>query len=458
MNEPRLNRALLPDGARVLCALSGGADSVCLLHLLVREGRGITLAAAHFNHGLRGEESDGDEEFCRKLCGELGVPFFSARGDVAAEAARDRVSTEEAGRRARYAFLYDAAGRWGADCIATAHNRRDNAETMLINLARGTGTAGLSGIPPRRGMLVRPLLDAGREEILAYLETNRLPHREDSSNRSDDYTRNRLRHSVLPVLEEIRPGFEENALRAARLVRADEEFLCSLATKEAGALFDGQSLDAAGLAALPEPVSARVLRLAAAGRLPGTDGGKADGAREADALPSLRERDVTALLDLCRGGPSGELCLPGRRAALIGGRLFLNVEEEPPELSERPLPLEGTLELPEAGLALRVSPLPEGHTIQNSFNTFLFLCDRIQGTLRVTPRREGDRILLLKQPEERSLKKLMINAGIPRRRRALVPVLRDDAGILAVQGFGQARRAAAGPGEAALCVEFLELT
>lgn len=458
MTEPALNRALLPDNTRVLCALSGGADSVCLLHLLLREGRGLTVAAAHYNHGLRGAESDGDEAFCRALCGEWGVPFFSARGDVAAEAARLHLSVEEAGRRLRYSFLYDTAEAWGADCIATAHNRRDNAETMLINLSRGTGTAGLGGIPPRRGKLVRPLLDAGREEILAYLEANSVPHREDSSNRSDDYTRNRLRHGVLPVLEEIRPGFEGNALRAARLLRADEEFLTSLALEKARELWNGESMDAGGLAALPEPLSARVLRLAAAGELPERHTAPPDDAPAADTPPALRERDVTALLSLCRsGGPSGELCLPGRRAALIGGRLFLSVEETPPELAERTLPACGTLELPEAGLAVSIKTLPAGHQIQNSFNTFLFSSAKLCGTLMLTSRREGDRLHLLKQPEERSLKKLFINAGVPRRRRGLVPVLRDDRGPLAVYGFGQAQRAAAAPGEPALCVEFHEM-
>ena len=141
---------LLPPGSRVLCAVSGGADSMCLLHLLSQR-KDLSLVAAHFNHQLRGEESDRDEAFVREVCGEWRIPLTVGRGDVNAFAMREKLSLEEAGRTLRYAFLSQAAEMEGCDLIATAHNADDNAETMLLSLIRGTGLTGLTGIPPPAG-------------------------------------------------------------------------------------------------------------------------------------------------------------------------------------------------------------------------------------------------------------------------------------------------------------------
>ena len=168
--------SLLPPGSRVLCALSGGADSVCLLHLLTKAAREreLTVFAAHCEHGLRGEESLRDMDFVRALCDSLSVPLTVKRVDVPAYAAANGLGTEEAARQLRYAFLEESADALGCDRIATAHNAGDRSETMLMNLCRGSGAAGLRGIPRQRGRIVRPLLDAERREILAYLAENGL--------------------------------------------------------------------------------------------------------------------------------------------------------------------------------------------------------------------------------------------------------------------------------------------
>lgn len=155
-----LDISLLPPGGGVLCAVSGGADSVYLLCRLceLRESLGLRVWAAHYNHCLRGAESDRDEAFVRDLCAGLGVEAYSGRGDVAAFARENGLGTEDAARRLRYAFLEQTADALGADAIATAHTADDNAETMLLNLARGAGLRGLCGIPPRRGRVIRPIL------------------------------------------------------------------------------------------------------------------------------------------------------------------------------------------------------------------------------------------------------------------------------------------------------------
>ena len=179
---------MLPRGCAVLCAVSGGADSMTLLHWLSRQ-EGITLHAAHFDHRLRGEESTADAAFVREICGKWGIPFHLGEGDVRGAARASGFTLEEGARRLRYAFLEETAKTLGENTrIATAHTADDNAETVILNLVRGTGLKGLCGIPPVRAVrspgvvVIRPLLTTFREEILTYLSENRIDHREDSSN------------------------------------------------------------------------------------------------------------------------------------------------------------------------------------------------------------------------------------------------------------------------------------
>lgn len=210
--------AMLRPGERVLVALSGGADSVSLL--LVLQKLGYEVRAFHLNHCLRGAESDRDEAFCRALCAERGVPLNVGRCDIAALSQGKAV--EETARRERYRLLEQAAE---GDKIATAHTADDNLETVLFHLVRGSGAKGVSGIPPVRGAVIRPLLFAERREIEAFLRENGQDYVTDSSNLSDDYTRNRLRHSVLPVLRGINEQAAQAALRLGEQLRQDEACL-----------------------------------------------------------------------------------------------------------------------------------------------------------------------------------------------------------------------------------------
>ena len=194
----RFDFATLEKAGKVLCAVSGGADSVYLLHRCLEgaAGHGYAVCAAHYDHGLRGEESTRDSRFVADMCRELGVECLTGRGDVRSYARERRLGTEEAARELRYAFLQEAAGKMGAQLIATAHNAGDNAETMLLALARGAGLRGLGGIPPRRGNIVRPMLAVTRAEVEEYLAARGIAHVEDSTNALDDYARNRLRHQL----------------------------------------------------------------------------------------------------------------------------------------------------------------------------------------------------------------------------------------------------------------------
>ena len=252
--------------APVLAAVSGGLDSMCLLHLLATWGRerNLNVAAAHFNHQLRGAESDRDERFVRDWCGAHEIPFVSGRGDVRALAARKRLSLEEAAREARYAFLNQQKTALGCRCVLTAHHADDNAETMLLNLLRGTGLRGLTGIPPERENLLRPFLQVTRQELADYAGAHDVPYVEDSTNRMDDAARNVLRHQVLPVLRQLNPRAVENMSRAAELLRQDEEALDAAAERllEKAEISPGQEailpLDA--LVGQAEAVTGRAVR------------------------------------------------------------------------------------------------------------------------------------------------------------------------------------------------------
>lgn len=252
---------MLRHGDAVAVALSGGADSVSLLYALreLEKPLGITLSAVHINHCLRGEESDGDERFCRELCGRLGVPITVYRIDVLSLRGKHE-SVEETARRARYdAFSKTLEALGEHSYIATAHNAGDSAETMLINLMRGTGLKGLCGVPPVRGRFVRPLIYCTRAMVEDYLRAIGQDWVTDSTNLSDDYTRNRVRHIIIPEMERINGAFFTAVTRAQDSLREDSDYLNGLALRELDAARSGRGWNAAALAALPAPLKSRAV-------------------------------------------------------------------------------------------------------------------------------------------------------------------------------------------------------
>jgi len=425
---------MLPEGSRVLCACSGGADSVCLLQLL-RETEGISVVCAHFNHRLRGKESDRDEAFVRGLCRVLDVECVVGAGDVADYAASHGMGIEEAARTLRYDFLEKAAEEAGCSRIATAHNAEDNAETVLMNLIRGSGLKGLTGIPPVRGKIIRPLLTVTRGEIEQYLEAKGLASVEDSSNSSDDYTRNRIRHHVLPLLREQNVAAVENIAAAAELLRKDEEYLSAQAESFIEESNWGKcGVSISELLELPQPVSARVLL-----RL----------------CPGAAKIHVDAVYALCMNrAVHAETDLPGMKVVKDYDTLSFNPTRQ--EILSRELS-EGETLLPEAGWRILLTRSDYCGEIHNSFNTFYFKSESICGRVSVTSREEGDSIRLLGRGCTKSLKKLFAEEKLPLAERKRIPVLRDEAGVIAVYGFGVAERCAPQLGDMVLRVEIKEI-
>ncbi len=224
---------MLKEGETVCCALSGGADSVALLLALseLSPELRITVAAVHINHMLRGAESDRDEAFCRGLCERLGVSLTVFRKDAAAFSHSLGVSVETGAREMRYGFF----SQLPADRIATAHNLNDNAETVLFRMARGTGLKGLTGIPPVRGKIIRPLLFCTREEIEAFLAERGQDFVTDSTNLSDGYSRNRIRHKIMPEMEAVHGAFPKCAAAMTVSLAEDEDFISREAARQKNA-------------------------------------------------------------------------------------------------------------------------------------------------------------------------------------------------------------------------------
>ena len=422
----RMTDALPPRGERVVCAVSGGADSMCLLHLVWSQG--YDVIAAHFEHGIRGEESQRDARFVETWCRKHGIPFVLGHGDAPGYAAENGLSLEEAARELRYDFLYKTAEAYGTDRILTAHSLDDNAETLLFNLIRGSGTAGLCGIPQSRGKLLRPLLHVSRAEIEAYLRENEVPHVEDSSNESDDYTRNLIRHRVMPLLKEINPRFPEAAERTARLSERDEAFFSALARAYLGRELKNESLPLESLRVLHPAVASRVIRT---------------------LFPGLSMERCDAVLDFVRGSEYGLLEIPGRTLRREQGRLYLRGEESVSVPERRLIPGE-SLELPELGLRIETRECVYNGEIHDLFKTFYLKYEIVGTDLLCTGRRAGDSIRPKGRGVRKRLSALFKEAGYTRRMRDACLILRDRDGPLFVRGLAVDERAVSEPGERAL--------
>ena len=403
------NRMLKP-GDHVVCAVSGGADSIALLFAmyLLREKLEITLSAAHFNHRLRGEESDRDEQFVRDFCAQFEIPLTVGSGEVKA----GKKGLEAAARDARYDFLRTLPGK-----IATAHTANDNAETVLMHLIRGTGLKGLGGIAPVNGTLIRPLLTVTREELVAFLEEYHLSFVTDSSNNTDHFLRNRLRHRVMPLLQEENPQLAENMSAMALRLRQDEAVLSQIAGCE--------SLpNIPQLRQMPAALRNRCLR----------------NALEKWGVPEPEAEHVVLLDKLVFSDkPSAKASFPG--GVMIGRNYDALMRCDPGEpITELVLPCPGEVTLPQIGLRILCTPAGENVDTRDTFTVVPV------GQIVVRCRRAGDAMRL--SGGTKDLKKLFIDRKIPAEQRMKIPVLADDSGVLAVYGFGANRDRFIGNGPA----------
>lgn len=238
-------KRLVTAGDHILSALSGGADSVAMTVLFAawRENLSLKLTAFHLNHQLRGAEADRDERFCRDLCAEWEIPFISRSENVQEYARLHKLSFEMAARELRYRFFEEVASEHGCNKIATAHHSDDQVETLLLRLFKGCGVQGLTGIPARRGNIIRPLLGFTREQILSFLNQNDIPYQNDSTNNNSDYERNYLRNEVIPAIVRKFPAFKKKLTDLSEIVDLEETFWSEALDELSDyAQFDGERL------------------------------------------------------------------------------------------------------------------------------------------------------------------------------------------------------------------------
>ena len=426
----------------VVCAFSGGADSLCLADVLLSLSSelGFRLECAHFNHFLRGGESLRDERFAAEWCASRDIKLHIGCGDAAAYASEHRMGIEEAARALRYGFLETLGDE--STRIATAHQADDQAETMLLNLLRGSGLKGLCGIPPVRGRIIRPLLGVNRAQILAYLRQRGLTWVEDSSNQDTGFRRNLLRNRVMPLLREINPSFSENCVRTARLMRADEALLAEMAAKAVTTEGDRTVLSVPELRDLPLPLSSRAVRQAL-----GVFGLQPE------------EKHVAAIMGLIVSkNPSAQMELPcGLAARRQYDRLLIGRDTGSSPVSETDLPFDEWTMIQAPALQVFWGSPSESLKINGKFTTYFFKKEQIRGIMKVRSRREGDRLQLPGRPGK-SLKKWMIQEKIPASERDRLPVFADDDGVVAVFGLGADVRAAASKETADSVLVIVEMT
>lgn len=387
---------MITSGDTVICAVSGGADSMALLWAmyLLRKDLGITLQAAHFNHGLRGAESDRDEEFVRTFCSRYQIPLFCEKAQVRA----GEKGLEAAARDARYSFLRSLPGK-----IATAHTADDNAETVLMHLIRGTGLRGLGGISPVSRSVIRPMLLVTRQEVTAFLAQHNIRWVEDSTNASDAFLRNRLRHHIMPLLEKENPSLAKNLSQMAMTLRQDEQLLSALVKQPV--------TDVKTLRQMDPALRARHLAVFL----------NQSGVKEPES-----EHIFLAEKLVFSENPSASAAFPG---GVCVGRVYdtLAVITEAEPLPPVKVKIPGVTELPQWGLRV---------TCEYADPVLTTDCFTVcpEGDVYVRSRRAGDTIRTM--GGTKSLKKLFIDRKIPATQREAVPVIADEVGVLAVYGIG----------------------
>ena len=416
---------MLAPGDGVLIGLSGGADSVCLLHLLwcLKKELGFELRAVHVHHGLRGEEADRDAEFSRQLCKRLGVPMKTVWANVAKEASETGTSLEEAGRQVRYRILEEEAGNWEQESalpvkIAVAHHGDDNAETVLYHLFRGSGLKGLGGIAPVRGRLIRPLLCCRRSEVLEYLKEKRMEWKEDSTNAENAYTRNKIRNRLLPmVTEEINAQAVSNILRAADWMGQADRYFERMADqwldRHGKQEKEGEYGFPIVMLAEEEPMVRGYIIRRALERL--SCPLKDITARHVEETDSLLEKDTGKTVMLPHG----------LRAEREYGMLWLRCSERAKDIPES--------EELSGALKMRIFPCENWEDFPRNQYTKWFDYDRIKGTLSVRIRQPGDYITL-PGGGRKTVKSFMIDEKIPRGEREQIPLLAEGSHILWIVG------------------------
>lgn len=415
-------------GDKVLVAVSGGPDSVAMLHVLHTQSReyGITLHIAHLNHGIRGEQSNLDEKFVRNLAHTFGLEITVERMDVPSLRVEMKMGVEEAARIIRYKFLLDTYTHIGASKIAVGHNADDRAESVLLNVIRGTGIDGLGSIRPIRGNIVRPLIDTPRSDIEAYIRENALPYRVDESNMDINYTRNRIRHELIPLLESnYNPQVKDALVRLAQIAADQSNFIADLTVESINRISEQGIINPQLFLELHSALQYQIIR-SEIQRLKGD-------------LRDVAFEQVERVIDALSSGEDFTITLPsGRIYAQRKDKLFQirgAVEQVQVEPFDYVLKIPGRTVIDQIALAIDTEIIEGAIIHKAAANEVLIGANAITGTLRMRNIHPGDRITPFGMHGTKKLQDIFVDKKIPKPDRARAAVVVDDEKILWVVGI-----------------------
>ncbi len=426
LKAARLHSMFSP-GDRVLVAVSGGPDSVAMLHALhlCAEELGIILHVAHFNHCLRGAESDEDERFVIELANALKLPYKTGRAEVRSYRKNAKLGEEEAARQLRYNFLQYSLSELGCNKLAVGHTADDKAETILLNILRGTGLDGLACMRPIAGHVVRPLIETWRTEIIEYLLKNGLAHRIDSSNLDTSYVRNRIRLQLVPLLEkDYNPQIKHALIRIGKIAERSVEAMEYFASQTALAVEYGSALDARLASDLLPGLAAEVIR--------------AEIQRVRGDLKDVTYEHVEQILAGILQGEDFAIELPGGDISVE--KLGNDIRIGPREAYERAEPFEidlavpGCTNIPALGITIETQLLDKVRVLRVKPNVALLDADKVRGRLRIRNAKPGDRIQPFGMTGTKKLQDVFVDKKIPPGERSQAAVVVDDERVLWVVG------------------------
>jgi tRNA(Ile)-lysidine synthase len=423
---------MLSGQERVLVALSGGPDSVCLLHVLknLKEELRLDLSVLYVDHGLRPEEVVGEKKFCENLCAKFSIPFLVKSIDVISYAKENKLNKQEAARELRYRVFDDTAREINAHRIALGHTADDQAETLIMRLLRGSGHAGLSGIPPVRGKFIRPLIRVQRKEIKQYLEEERIDFIVDSSNLKKDYLRNTIRLSLMPLIKEMNPNIIDTLSRTAAIFREEERYFEILVAKTLMKLISRKTdsnieLFLSPLEAMEKIILRRTLRRAI---------------DETNGLRGINFVHIEDIIELIKKGKAGDrLYLPHGIRAIKAYSTLILTSEPPVKLDIYTLEVSGEAVLKEAGILIKASIQGsqdlEIKDLRPSDVFAAFDADRLIFPLIIRPRKEGDFFYPHGFGKKKKIQDFFVDEKVPREERDAIPLIISGEDIVWVVGY-----------------------
>lgn len=426
-----LHNNMISPGDIILVALSGGADSVCLLHILksLSQELSIKLFAAHLNHGLRYDEAERDCEFSVNLCNQMGIEIFVKKVEVEELAKKSQISIETAGRQARYNFFDEVRHVCDANKIATAHNKNDNAETIIMHFLRGSGTDGLSGIDPvRKNGIIRPILDLSREEIEQYLKSNNMQYVTDSTNYTTEYHRNKIRLELIDILKDYNPNIITTLTANANLLKYDSKFLDNIAKETADktlVVLDNEvKVNINKLVVLNPAILSRVIK-------------------EAIYSISGTKQDISAILinrvcELVYKGKTGQT--EDLLKKIVAKRTYKEIiicknqmVSSKNEFCYK-LNIGDCLYIPETGHTF-LTEVTDNKLVKNTKDCVFFDYNLIKGQIYIRSKKQGDKFIPTGMKGHKKLKDFFIDEKIDRDLRLKIPILATKENVLWVCGY-----------------------